>query len=77
MDSTGSPRVEPSEAQTSEVEQVLYQLRCELFALVVAGETGTLTTHVGPNHIVVEVNRKLAEVKRKQKPVTPARKSWG
>lgn len=69
--------MEPSEAQTSEVEQVLHQLRCELFALVIAGETGTLIANVGPNHIVVEVHRKLAQVKRKQKPVTPARKSWG
>lgn len=47
-----------------EVQQILSQVEMELASMLAAGETGTVTVHVGGHQLQIECN-----AKRKQQPV--------
>ena len=69
--------LEPTASQREEIDKLLDQVREQLTALWLTEDAGFVTCHVGPDGGTVESNQKLPKVKRKQKPITPARQSWG
>lgn len=43
--------------RTIAVEEILQQVEAELCAIILSGDTGTVTVHYGSEQLVVKVNR--------------------
>ena len=59
-----------------DVQKILDQIAEAVTAIVLAGDSGTLTLHIGPTQAFVEVFRKADPIKLDSRPKTPQRGSW-